>query len=138
MNDANDAKNSEQIRKDLLPRPEECGFEVSFEENNLVVKIRKRFDAENSGRSWAKPIIQAYPVPFTTLIIDFGTNQIISSSVYAGLIELYQSFHSRCEQGVHLRNCSEAIVRALKMLHIDSFFTVHEQVKTEAPTPNNE
>ena len=126
------------IRKDLLPAPEKCGFEVEFEDNNMIVKVRKRFDSENSGRSWAKPIIEAYPVPFTTLIIDFGTNQIISSSVYAGLIELYQSFNPRCEQGVHLRNCSDAIVRALKMLHIDSFFTVHEQAKTEAPAPKQD
>ena len=110
-----------------LPPPEMCGYEVSKRGNVLTVLVRKKFDAENKGRGWAKPIIAAHPEELGSLVIDFGTNSIISSSVYAGLIELYQAFGSRCKDGVQLVNCSEAIVRALKMLHIDTFFQISEQ-----------
>lgn len=116
-----DAKQIAAIR---LPPPEFCGFSAEFEDNNLVVHIRKAFDKENKGRGWARTVIEAYTMPLDSLIIDFGRNEIISSTVYAGLVEIYQGFNERCERGVHLRNCSDAIARALKMLHIDSFFTI--------------
>ena len=117
-------EDTKHFKKDKLPPPEACGYWANFEGNSLVINIRKTFDHENKGRSWAKPIIECFPAPFASLIVDFGTNKIISSSVYAGLVELYQAFHQRCEDGFHLRNCSPAIERAIKMLHLDSFFTI--------------
>ncbi|NRA40156.1 MAG: hypothetical protein HRU15_18570, partial [Planctomycetes bacterium] len=81
-------------------------------------------------RGWAQNIVKAFTVPFESVIIDFGRNEIISSTVYAGLIEIYQGFHTRCNDGIHLHNCSEPIARALKMLHIDSFFIISLQQDT--------
>lgn len=120
----NDTK---QIAATKLPDPSRCGYSVTFEENNMIIQIRKTFDAENKGRGWARTIVNAFTVPLESVIIDFGRNEIISSTVYAGLIEIYQGFNNRCESGIHLRNCSEPITRALKMLHIDTFFTIASQ-----------
>ena len=121
------SNHAKQIDTNHLPDPKQCGFEIAFEDNHLVIHIRKTFDKENRGKDWAKIIVETFTVPYERIIIDFGRNSIVSTHIYPGLIELYQGFHDRSEEDLHIRNCSEPILHALQMFDLTQFFIISMQ-----------
>ncbi|MFW5830187.1 MAG: STAS domain-containing protein [Planctomycetota bacterium] len=107
-----------------LPTPEACGYACTRMEGVLRIRIRGRFDHENKGQPWAGEIINAIDGKLERVEVDFTHCQIVSSTVFAGLIQLHQGFRDKATEGVHLVNVGNQVRRSLQMLRIDSMFTI--------------
>jgi hypothetical protein len=118
-------EHAESDRPQALPPPELCGYQCQLDDDCLCILIRSRFDHENKGQPWAGEIITYYQQPLKRLEVDFIHCSIVSSTVFAGLIQLHQGFRDRCSDGIHLMNVGPQVQRSLQMLRIDSMFTIH-------------
>ncbi len=120
-----DERESGAISKHQQPAPESCGFHVTITEDLVLqITLRSSFDSENKGRPWAGDIINAYNMPLLRIEVDFSHSKIVSSTVFAGLVQLYQGFQGKTTEGVHLLNVGTQVMRSLNMLKLDKIFTV--------------
>ncbi|MFW5846191.1 MAG: hypothetical protein ACOCXJ_08185 [Planctomycetota bacterium] len=111
-------------RHDTIPAPAFCGYHADLDGLVLRIRIRSTFDRENRGRPWANDIVNAFTMPLERLEVDFEHATIVSSTVFAGLVQLYQGFQGRVNDGVHLTHVGTQVLRSLKMLKLDPLFTI--------------
>jgi anti-anti-sigma regulatory factor len=117
--------NDSRIEIKRVSPPESCGFHLEMTDDLVVrLTIRGTFDRENKGKPWASEVIEVYNEPILRLEVDFRHTIIVSSTVFAGLVQLYHGFHEKSAEGIYLTNVGTQVLRSLKMLKLDSLFTI--------------
>ena len=56
----------------------------------LIVTVRKEFDAGNVHQDWAQSVQVMRPGPYPQVIFDLSQCGLVSSTFFAGLIQLHQ------------------------------------------------
>ena len=93
----------------------------------LTIAINKEFDSGNLHQDWAQSIATLHPGPFTSIRIDLSRCGSVSSTFFAGLVELYLVLNPGGTQRVVLLNPDPRLVKNLKVLALDTFFEVENR-----------
>ena len=98
-------------------------FDVSSIGTELTVTIRKEFDLGILAQDWAQALIVSRPGPFKAVRFDLNLVGLVSSTFFAGLVQVYQHYG---QQGaaIVLSKPDARVVKNLKILRLDTLFTI--------------
>lgn len=111
------------INRDLLPNPDDCGYSLAETGSVLTVTMHKRFDSLHRVDRWAQRLVNAAPPPYDEVRIDLAGFTLISSTIIAGLVYLYDHYANQGPGRIVLVNAGERVHHCLQMTRLDSFFT---------------
>lgn len=100
-------------------------FDTEIAAGRLVVRIRREFDFGNLHRDWAHNVVVSHPGPYTRVVLDMSLCGLVSSTFFAGLIQLHQ--HYVAKMGLPpllLHRPDPRVLRNLEILHFDELFEV--------------
>lgn len=92
--------------------------------NELLITVRKEFDAGNVHQDWAQSVQVMHPGAFERIVFDLSACGLLSSTFFAGLMQLYTHYSATGKPVMVLRHPDPRVVRNLKALRLDKFFTV--------------
>jgi hypothetical protein len=75
-------------------------YDALVHEGVLTVTVRKEFDAADLAQDWARKLAISYPGPFKQVMFNLSHCGLVSSTFFAGLLQLHQHFNS---DGAHAR-----------------------------------
>ncbi len=90
----------------------------------LTVIMRKEFDAGNVHQDWAQQIQILHPGPFATVTVDCSACGLLSSTFFAGIMQLQQYYGGLGAQPLVLFKPDPRIVKNLTILRLNSFFNI--------------
>lgn len=99
-------------------------FRTTVAGDTLTIVIRKEFAFSEFHRDWAKLMVGLHPGPFRKVTFDLAHCGSVSSTFFAGLIQLHQSYTSPNAEPIELRNPDPRVARNLAMLHLDKLFVI--------------
>jgi len=103
---------------------------VSSSGGILTIAINKEFDSGNLHQDWAQSIVTLHPGPFTSVRIDLSRCGSVSSTFFAGLVELYLALNPGGTQRVVLVDPDPRLLKNLNLLNLDTFFEIERRVNT--------
>ena len=106
----------------LSPIPQ--AFTVARAGDILTVTIRKEFDFGNLHQDWAHAIVVQWPGPYPQVHVDLSHCGLVSSTFFAGLIQLHHAYCTKGAQPLLLVKPDPRLVRNLTMLRLDKMFRI--------------
>ncbi len=100
-------------------------YDVTVTDGRLLITIRKEFDLGNLHQDWAHSIAVQHPGPFAQVIIDLSRLGIVSSTFFAGLMQLNQHYNTDGAKRLVLDKPDNRVLRTLTMMRIDQLFIIH-------------
>jgi hypothetical protein len=97
-------------------------FEAEVVGTTLKVAIRREFDNGQMTHDWAIRLINAHPGPFHEVRIDLSRCVRVSSTFFAGMVQLHAAYTGKGAKPLVLVNADPATVKNLKVLHLDKLF----------------
>lgn len=91
---------------------------------SLTVAIRKEFDFGSLHQDWAQSIATQYPGPYRQVRIDLSLCGLVSSTFFAGVVQLHHAFNSTGATPLILVRPDPRLVRNLTMLRLDKLFII--------------
>ena len=87
------------------------------------ITVERTFDEGKQREEWSHFIIQNLsPHVLQIITVDLGKCPIISSTVIAGLVHLYDYAEKTYGYKVRLQHCTLHVQNILKMMQLDGFF----------------
>jgi hypothetical protein len=99
-------------------------FTASSKDGVLTIVIEREFDFGSLHQDWAVSILSQYPGPFRTVRMDMTKCGRVSSTFYAGLMQLHFAYNASGQSPIVLVKPDPRMVANLKILHLQSYFTV--------------
>ncbi len=99
-------------------------YDVAVDGPRLVITIRKEFDFGNLHQDWAHAITIQHPGPFSEVVIDLSRCGIVSSTFFAGLMQLHNRYVPAGTQPLVLVKPDNRVLRTLTMMRLDKLFTI--------------
>lgn len=99
-------------------------FDVIRQGDVLIITIRKEFDFGNLHQDWAHGIAVQWPGPFTEVRLDLEHCGLVSSTFFAGLIQLHHFYVTKGAPPLVLVKPDPRMVRNLSMLRLDKMFRI--------------
>jgi len=90
----------------------------------LTITIRKEFDFGSLHQDWAHHILRQHPGPFTAVEVDMSHVGLVSSTFFAGLMQLHFSYSIDGSQPVRLVKPDVRVVRNLKIMRMDTLVAI--------------
>ncbi len=90
----------------------------------LTVIVRKDFDSGNVHQDWAQQVQIMRPGPFTKVVIDCSNCGLLSSTFFAGVMQLQQHYGAQGVPPLVLDRPDARIVKNLQILRLAQFFTI--------------
>lgn len=106
--------------------PELRAYTAQAAEGTLSITIEKEFDFGALSQDWAHSIITQHPGPFKEVRIDMSKCARVSSTFYAGLMQMHGIYTSKGARPLVLVKPDRRMMANLKILHLDQFFFVVE------------
>lgn len=99
-------------------------YDASAKDGVLTVAVRKEFDFGNLHQDWAHAIATMFPGPFTEVRVDLSACGLVSSTFFAGLIQLHHTYAVPHQRQLRLVKPDPRLLRNLIMLKLDKLFTI--------------
>lgn len=99
-------------------------YDVEVDGPRLVITIRKEFDFGNLHQDWAHAITVQHPGPFEEVVVDLSRTGIVSSTFFAGLMQLHNFYHAKGAKPLVLVKPDNRVLRTLTMMRLDKLFTI--------------
>ena len=99
-------------------------FSTAVDGGKLTVTIHREFDFSNLHQDWAHSIVSQHPGPFAAVHLDMSRCGRISSTFYAGLMQLHFAYTAKGAKKLVLEQPDPRLVANLKVLHLEGFFTI--------------
>ncbi len=99
-------------------------FEVLSTGKTLTITIRKEFDFGSLHQDWSHSIITMNPGPFEQVQLDMSLCGLVSSTFFAGLMQMHFHYTDAGSQPIALIKPDHRVVRNLVVMKMDSLFTV--------------
>jgi hypothetical protein len=99
-------------------------YDISVEGTRLRITIRKEFDLGNLHQDWAQSIIVQHPGPFQEVMIDLSHIGIVSSTFFAGVMQLHNCYVPTGANKLILLKPDNRVLRTLTMMRLDKLFTI--------------
>ena len=90
----------------------------------LHIVIEREFDFGNLHQDWAVSILSRHPGPFSKVKMDMAKCARVSSTFYAGLMQLHFTYNRQGNNPIVLSKLDPRIVANLKVLHLESYFSI--------------
>ena len=97
---------------------------TSIPGDSLTVTIRKEFDFGSLHQDWAQSIATQYPGPFKQVRVDLSLCGLVSSTFFAGVVQLHHAFNPTGATPLALIKPDPRLVRNLTMLRLDKLFVI--------------
>lgn len=109
------------------------GLELTVDtpRQRAVVTVYREFDEGLKREEWSQSVINHFgDIPDLDAIeVDLGKCPIISSTVIAGLVHLYDHYGEKYPKGVVLRHCTSHVQRILQMMKLLPMFTLEDPLE---------
>jgi hypothetical protein len=105
-------------------RQQPKAFSTAVSDGTLTVTIHKEFDFGNLHQDWAHTIVTQHPGPFAQVQLDMSLCGRISSTFYAGLMQLHFHYTGKGSKPLVLMRPDPRMIANLKVLHLEQFFTI--------------
>lgn len=104
-------------------------FDIVFEEasgggRRLLVIIRREFDFGNLHQDWAMSVINQATGSFAEVVIDLAQCGLVSSTFFAGLLQLRAHYIAEGMPLLHLRHPDPRVRRNLAIMRLDALFAI--------------
>jgi anti-anti-sigma regulatory factor len=99
-------------------------YDVTIEGRRLTVAIRKEFDFGNLHQDWAHSITVQHPGPFDEVVVDLSRTGIVSSTFFAGVMQLHNFYTPKGAKPLVLVKPDNRVLRTLNMMRLDKLFTI--------------
>jgi len=99
-------------------------YDIWTEGSRLTITIRKEFDIGNLHQDWAQSIIVQHPGPFREVVIDLSHIGIVSSTFFAGVMQLHNTYVPNGSTQLTLLKPDNRVLRTLTMMRLDKLFTI--------------
>ena len=93
-------------------------------EDVLHIVIEREFDFGNLHQDWAVSILSRHPGPYSKVKMDMAKCARVSSTFYAGLMQLHFTYNKQGNNPIILSKVDSRIVANLKVLHLEPYFTI--------------
>ncbi len=90
----------------------------------LTVTVRKDFDSGNVHQDWAQQVQVLHPGPFTKVVVDCSGCGLLSSTFFAGIMQLQQYYGEQGTERLVLDRPDARIVKNLQILRLNQFFHI--------------
>jgi len=97
---------------------------TSVADGELTVLVHKEFDSGNVHQDWAQSVQVMHPGPFTKVVVDCSECGLLSSTFFAGIMQLHQYYTGIGCPPLVLQRPDPRIVKNLTILRLNSFFTI--------------
>jgi hypothetical protein len=101
------------------PRP----YDVSIHDGVMRITIRKEFDQGHMHQDWAHAIVVQHPGPFRSVQVDCSHSGLLSSTFFAGLIQLFHTFGAQCGPIV-VERPDPRVERSCVVLHLEGMVRI--------------
>lgn len=101
------------------------GLDLQISGNVATITIERTFDEGGKRDEWSQSILDLCDQSrhnVQQFVVDLGKCPIISSTVIAGLVHLYDHSNRHFDKPVTLRHCTNHVVRIMEMMHLKQFF----------------
>lgn len=95
----------------------------------LLVTIRKEFDFGNLHQDWAVSVVSQAPGPFVEVILDLSHCGLVSSTFFAGLLQLRGHYCPKGALPLRLRHPDPRVTRNLSIMRLDTLFNIELRPK---------
>jgi hypothetical protein len=92
----------------------------------LTIIIEKEFDFGSLHQDWAVSILSQHPGPFAEVKLDMSKCGPVSSTFYAGLMQLNFSYNASGKNPLKLVRPDPRMMANLKILHLEKYFVLEE------------
>lgn len=99
-------------------------FDTQTKDNVLTITIRKEFDFGSLHQDWSHTIIALNPGPFSGVKIDMSQCSLVSSTFFAGLMQLHFHYTNPDLPAITLVQPDYRVVRNLSVMKMDKLFTI--------------
>lgn len=90
----------------------------------LTVLVRKEFDSGNVHQDWAQQVQIMHPGPYTSVVVDCSNCGLLSSTFFAGIMQLQQHYGAQGSAPLVLDRPDPRIVKNLQILRLHLFFNI--------------
>ena len=99
-------------------------FDVASKDNVLTITIRKEFDFGSLHQDWSHSIITLNPGPFAQVKLDMAMCGLVSSTFFAGLMQLHFHYTDTGSRPITLVKPDHRVVRNLAVMKMDKMFVI--------------
>ena len=90
----------------------------------LTIVIEREFDIGSLHQDWAVSILSQHPGPFAKVRLDMTKCGRVSSTYYAGLMQLHFAYNVSGTTPIVLLNPDSRVIANLKILHLEAYFSI--------------
>lgn len=90
----------------------------------LTVLMRKEFDSGNAHQDWAQQVQVMHPGPFSSVMVDCSGCGLLSSTFFAGIMQLQQYYGAQGSPPLVLDRPDPRIIKNLQILRLHLFFDI--------------
>lgn len=98
--------------------------DAALKDGVLTVTVRKDFDSGNVHQDWAQQVQLLHPGPFTKVVVDCAASGLLSSTFFAGIMQLQQYYGQLGCPKLVLNRPDARIVKNLQILRLHTFFDI--------------
>lgn len=99
-------------------------YDVVLAGDTMSIVIRKEFDFGSLHQDWAHHIIVQHPGPYRQVSVDMSHVGLVSSTFFAGLMQLHFHYTANGSEPVLLVKPDARVLRNLKVMRMDTLVTV--------------
>lgn len=99
-------------------------FTAKAKDGVLTIVIEREFDFGSLHQDWAVSILTLNPGPFKEVRMDMSKCGRVSSTFYAGLMQLHFAYNASGAHPLILVKPDPRMVANLKILHLEGYFRV--------------
>jgi hypothetical protein len=107
-----------------MSAPDLKPYDVLSKDGQLTVTIRKEFDFGSLHQDWAHAILTLNPGPFEVVRIDMANCGLVSSTFFAGLMQLHFYYTGTGTRPLHLVKPDPRVVRNLGIMKMQTLFVI--------------
>lgn len=99
-------------------------FDVVAGDGVLTITIRKEFDFGSLHQDWAHTVLTLHPGPYVTVRLDMQLCGLVSSTFFAGLMQLHFHYTATGTKPIILDRPDPRVVRNLQTMRMQDFFVI--------------
>ena len=112
---------------DAGPSKSPRAVDTAVMDGALTITVRREFDSGNVHQDWAQQVQLLHPGPFTKVMVDCSACGLLSSTFFAGIMQLQQYYGEVGCPKLILDRPDGRIVKNLQILRLHTFFDIRHR-----------
>lgn len=108
----------------MAPEADLRPFTSSAKDGVLTIVIEREFDFGSLHQDWAVSILSRHPGPFAKVLMDMTKCGRVSSTFYAGLMQLHFAYNASGSNPITLVKPDPRMLTNLRILHLEQYFVI--------------